>query len=408
MIVEEEEEPDKDQSNRTPPSTPDENAGMGKLEHLDILLNIIVRLPVKSILRFRCVSKAWCKLLKDPQFVREHLNHAIEMNKFSVMILSYGLQYCSDNHTDTYIVAYDPLLSTPSNHPVHINSPSRCEDWATTEFKEVPVLPNELAIDYICCKYAFGYDDEVDDFKVVSFVGWLEENWVVHVYTLKSNSWRRLENISSELCAEDLVMSQVSVNGAPHWLASTGSEGHKVIASFCFKDDRFKEMPLPNVSDEYVETRLCSLGGSLCLLGSIGSRTDLWEMKKYGVAESWAKLFTFPYTSELVSLQFVNNAEVLLGYDTDDSYRLDLFSLKLGTSTNLKAYAKQDSFNATSFVYVESLVALNSGTYVGQVDKDLENDSESEDEDEDSANDTGAKRERPQRWGEYLLLLCLV
>ncbi|RZC62951.1 hypothetical protein C5167_024716 [Papaver somniferum] len=129
MIVEEEEEPDKDQSNRTPPSTPDENAGMGKLEHLDILLNIIVRLPVKSILRFRCVSKAWCKLLKDPQFVREHLNHAIEMNKFSVMILSYGLQYCSDNHTDTYIVAYDPLLSTPSNHPVHINSPSRCEDW---------------------------------------------------------------------------------------------------------------------------------------------------------------------------------------------------------------------------------------------------------------------------------------
>ncbi|KAI3930224.1 hypothetical protein MKW92_048928 [Papaver armeniacum] len=191
-------------------------------------------------------------------------------------------------------------------------------------------------------------------------------------------------------------MSQVSVNGAPHWLASTGSEGHKVIASFCFKDDRFKEMPLPNFSDEYLEKRLCSLGGSLCLLGSIGSRTDIWEMKKYGVAESWAKLFTLPYTSELVPLQFVNNAEVLLGYDTDDSYHLDLFGLKLGTSVNLKAYAKQDSFNATSFVYVESLVALNSGTYVGQVDKDLENDYESEDV--DSANDTGTKRERLQRW----------
>ncbi|KAI3837742.1 hypothetical protein MKX03_008349 [Papaver bracteatum] len=61
-------------------------------------------------------------------------------------------------------------------------------------------------------------------------------------------------------------------------------------------------------------------------------------------------------------------------------------------------YAKQDSFYATSFVYVESLVALNSGTYVGEVDEDSENDYESEGEGEDEANDTGAKRERPQRW----------
>lgn len=100
---------------------------MGKLEHLDILLNIIVRLPVKSVLQFRCVSKARCQLLKDLLFIRKHLNHAIETNKFSVMILSYASQYCSDNHTDTYTVAYDPLLSTLSNHPVHINSPSRYE-----------------------------------------------------------------------------------------------------------------------------------------------------------------------------------------------------------------------------------------------------------------------------------------
>ncbi|KAI3882336.1 hypothetical protein MKX03_026340 [Papaver bracteatum] len=84
-----EEKPEEDQRIRTSPSIPYENAGIRKLEYLDILLNIIVRLPVKSILRFRCVSKAWCKLLKDPQFVREHPNHAIEMNRFSVMILSY-------------------------------------------------------------------------------------------------------------------------------------------------------------------------------------------------------------------------------------------------------------------------------------------------------------------------------
>lgn len=78
---------------------------------------------------------------------------------------------------------------------------------ATTEFKEVPTVPIELAIDYLCCKYAFGYDNEVDDFKVVSFSRCSWETWEVRVYTLKSNSWRRVENISYELCAEDLVMT---------------------------------------------------------------------------------------------------------------------------------------------------------------------------------------------------------
>ncbi|KAI3832801.1 hypothetical protein MKX03_026562 [Papaver bracteatum] len=88
-----EEEPEEDQRIRTSPSIPYE-VRMGKLEHLDILLNIIVRLP----------------LLKDPQFVREHLNHAIEMNRFSAMILSYETQCYSDDGTDPYTVAYDPSL----------------------------------------------------------------------------------------------------------------------------------------------------------------------------------------------------------------------------------------------------------------------------------------------------------
>ncbi|KAI3831578.1 hypothetical protein MKX03_014671, partial [Papaver bracteatum] len=34
-----------------------------------IAYNILSRLPMRSILRFRCVCKSWCKLLKEPIFV---------------------------------------------------------------------------------------------------------------------------------------------------------------------------------------------------------------------------------------------------------------------------------------------------------------------------------------------------
>ncbi|KAI3961766.1 hypothetical protein MKW92_043191, partial [Papaver armeniacum] len=68
---------------------------------------------------------------------------------------------------------------------------------------------------------------------------------------------------------------------------------------------------------------------------------------------------------QLAPLQFVKNDEVLLGYPTDVDYHLDSYDIKRGTSINLKSYAKQDSYFATTFAYVESLVPLNSGTYVG-------------------------------------------
>ncbi|XP_026412483.1 F-box/kelch-repeat protein At3g23880-like [Papaver somniferum] len=357
---------------------------MAKLRDQDIISNIIIRLPVKSILQFRCVSKAWCKLLKDPDFVKKHLSHAIEMNKFSVM-----MHPCYDLHEKAHALAYDPFSSTLSN-PASINYPLARTFWGTCnglicltttsekdvvlwnpttkEFKEVPI---ESADDFSNYKHGFGYGDEIDDFKVVSFVGFEDVYFSeVRVYTLKSNSWRRLENIPYLLCHGEMDMSQVSVHGAMHWLALSDTEPDKVIVSFDFKDDKFDEMPLPSFfHDEYAETNLCPLGGSLCLHGSIYGCIDVWEMKEFAVTESWVKLFTIPYQADprqLVPLQVVKNGEILLGYDDRKGYHLDLYDLKHGTSINLKAYANWGWYFSVTFAYVESLLPLNSGTYVGQ------------------------------------------
>ncbi|RZC82061.1 hypothetical protein C5167_044641 [Papaver somniferum] len=368
---------------------------MGKLCQ-DMVLNIVVRLPVKSILRFRCVSKDWCKLLKDPDFVKKHLRFAIEMNKFSLMMHPL---YVFD--LETYTLAYDPSSSTLSNC-VSIRYPWGTTFWgtcnglvclstlfddlvlwnpATKEFKEVPPRPiesvNEISNYFL---YGFGYDEKFDDFKVVSMLGIQNVyNCVVHIYSLKSNSWKRLENIPYDLYhPRERDISQASVvNGDMHWLAETDSAPNQVILSFDFKDDRFDKMPLPSILAEYGfgGTYLCSLGGSLCLFGShlCGDGIKVWEMKEYGVTESWVKLFTINqetishFFRHLVPLQFVKNGKVLLAYDTNVDFHLDLYDLKHQTTINIKAHnANGDWYAATTFVYVESLVPLNSGTYVWQ------------------------------------------
>lgn len=42
----------------------------------DIIFEILARLPVKSLMRFRCVCKSWSYLISDPYLAKRHLSYA--------------------------------------------------------------------------------------------------------------------------------------------------------------------------------------------------------------------------------------------------------------------------------------------------------------------------------------------
>ncbi|CAN6236848.1 unnamed protein product [Urochloa humidicola] len=44
------------------------------MEETVIVREILVRLPSVSLVRFRCVCKAWQAIIADPDFVRAHLS----------------------------------------------------------------------------------------------------------------------------------------------------------------------------------------------------------------------------------------------------------------------------------------------------------------------------------------------
>ncbi|XP_074265325.1 putative F-box protein At3g47150 [Silene latifolia] len=61
---------------------------------LDVWASIIVNLPVKTLLRFRCVCKSWCSIIDHPDFAYTNLKLCkIDSNKSKIFALEgFGYQ----------------------------------------------------------------------------------------------------------------------------------------------------------------------------------------------------------------------------------------------------------------------------------------------------------------------------
>lgn len=70
----------------------------------EIIVDILSRLPAKSIGQFRCVSKRWRFLLSDSQFINKNLNLRTEEENIILISPNHSLQSITD-------VGGDPVVS---------------------------------------------------------------------------------------------------------------------------------------------------------------------------------------------------------------------------------------------------------------------------------------------------------
>ncbi|KAL0858006.1 hypothetical protein Bca101_063160 [Brassica carinata] len=78
----------------------------------EIITEIGIRLPSKSIGRLRCVSKTFCSLLSDQKFTRKHLHRNLKNESGQRRLL------LSSNNLFTVDVDIKPLCSTKNDGEV--------------------------------------------------------------------------------------------------------------------------------------------------------------------------------------------------------------------------------------------------------------------------------------------------
>ncbi|XP_034219060.1 F-box/kelch-repeat protein At3g23880-like [Prunus dulcis] len=282
----------------------------------DIIVHILLRLPVKSLIRFSCVSKRWHSLvISDLEFAQSHFKLASKQKTLNRRLLL---------STDSQLESLD--LEAPSfgdNSSVRkLVSPFKLEDGAkilgscnglvcaigvheklyiwnpstglsktlsnTGSFGLWPRI--KMSILHDC--YGFGYVSAIDDYKLVVVTDLIFKGEVA-IFSLRANVWKRMKGPDDQSIAMQNDNGTL-LNEALHWLPN-----HQLyMFAFDLAKEEFRKVPLPVTCElddmpfqclGLLEGCLCALQHKPCDCDSI----DFWVMTEYGVLESWTKLFKF-------------------------------------------------------------------------------------------------------------------
>ncbi|MCD7472146.1 hypothetical protein HAX54_013142 [Datura stramonium] len=213
----------------------------------EIITEILIRLPIKILLRFQSVSKFWFALISSPQFVKAHLVKNKDYTHQRIMRTCIGHQMNSIKVYPMQSLNYESVtnpydLDCPlKNHFMIVGSVNgliclafgahRFLIWnpSIRKFKKVASL--EIASGSHIA--GFGYDELYDDYKLVSIFCGVK----VEIYSLKRNSWRKIDDFQ---VGEVKSRLPTLVNSKLHWVTRCGD-----ILSIDLTDEKWGRLEQP-------------------------------------------------------------------------------------------------------------------------------------------------------------------
>ncbi|KAM3267094.1 hypothetical protein P3L10_004089 [Capsicum annuum] len=202
----------------------------------EIVVDILSRLPVRSLLRFKCVSKFWMNMFSW------HLSSltpaSLLLTQFTENVQKLDWLYGGKPWSCNIYCCYDGLVLVGvrrydnTNHLIlFLWNPSTRESVVLPSTK---FLPQE---DYTC---GLGYDSTSHDYMILK----LSYKSCSEILALKSGMWRIIGKptgiYSSWLSDMD---SLTFVHGTFHWLGLSRIES---VTSYDISNEVFKEIPLPD------------------------------------------------------------------------------------------------------------------------------------------------------------------
>ncbi|CAK8542447.1 unnamed protein product [Lathyrus sativus] len=321
----------------------------------DLITELLSFLPVKSLIRFKCVNNSWRTLISDSTFVKLHLKKSATQNPMFTLITHHMKFIPGVSLFVNYSVVPYPirtLLDNPAvplfDDPYYYVKNKGCskviascnglilltgdffngiykEFWfrlwnpaTKTISKEIGCFNFEKPF-----RFGFGCDDSANTYKVVASRYIRKQRTTeVRILSLDDDVWRDIESFPVVPLyldhagykiyggAYDGMYSGVYLSGALNWLAIHNNiDYHRyiiknitvedfVIVSLDLRTEMFNQYLLPRGFDEVPpsEPTIGVLGGFLCF-SYCYKKSDfvIWQMKKFGVEDSWTQLFKISY-----------------------------------------------------------------------------------------------------------------
>ncbi|XP_059301380.1 F-box protein At3g07870-like [Lycium ferocissimum] len=373
----------------------------------DLLIEILLKLPVKSLIRFLIISKSWYSLITDTSFISTHLNQKIKNTQSTLLVRHYN-----NSHNKEHYSLFQDIKNTPFslNFSTELNFPLNCQlgyfrivgtcngvvclcDDLFGELKslvlwnpsiqKITTLPLPLINPQSPHMFVLGFggttttttNNNVDDveYKLVRLVyhkknddGFARYNIPpeVEIFSINTMVWRRVIGVEVKHFLVEFMWSQVFLNGAVHWIAydvdSANGGVRSLVMSFSVGDEVFKAIMLPEglVSEIATNLSVMVFEGLLCVVKYQreidGGSCEVWVMKNYGVLESWSRLYRINLVEDMEKVVgFRSNGEVLFSTKGNEMVCYDPNS---GDKKDLGIRGSSRSFYVQN--YVESLVLL--------------------------------------------------
>lgn len=381
----------------------DETAKLGScLLPGDVIIEILLRLPVKSLLRFRTVSKSWHAFLISRDFIHMHRLQPVheqlirisdrgprDTPTISFFNYDHKITFNPDNENDHFVdVGIEACLTidlpfTCSGDDearvvsscnglfcVHFSRSSCIVLWnvATRKYRFLE-LPDCVSfyLDPFFPYIMFGYVPENDDYKVVKVLSSRRKesgDSKVWFYTLSSDTWEEMggEGIRGLIPKGG---SAVSVNGWLYWMSCSDGDGMDVITCFDLCKQVFGRVKLPDsdIVTNLTIVKLVVLKGCLSVIIDSGDGVDVnhyevWVMnERQGAAESWTKRFDFsPFSKIARPVGSWRDGELLFGYPNGLSRELVSYN---PFTKRIRSFQRRSSVGRFKVInYVESLESV--------------------------------------------------
>ncbi|GJX89879.1 F-box/kelch-repeat protein-like protein [Tanacetum coccineum] len=261
----------------------------------ELVEDILLRLAVEDLTRYKIVCKSWYSLISSPSFVKLHLK-INGNNRRHLRILMPWYWKAVDKISNKSLYEFNSWRVVGSSNGLVCFSRIRKDDLTvinnpcTREVTKLPMAPSLPAELSDLLTMSFGYDSYTDDYKVVMAIEKGLHESLVQVLSLKSNTWKLIGQFKYLFCHS---LPGILCNGAFHWFVfdysdNANKNSNRVILSFDLSQEEFTAFPEPN--DKRYESSFTRSRGNYCLMIA-RSNARAW---KYIIAQKFVPSLVSP------------------------------------------------------------------------------------------------------------------